>query len=116
MKRILFLALTVLLAAGCYDDAALWDQIRDHEERIVSLEKLCNQMNTNISSLQTIVAALQDKDYVTNVAPIAENGKEIGYTITFSKSGSITIYHGNDGENGKDGVDGKDGSTPVIGV
>lgn len=110
MKRILFLALTVLLAAGCYDDAALWDQIRDHEERIVSLEKLCNQMNTNISSLQAVVTALQDKDYVTNVAPIKENGKEIGYTITFSKSGSITIYHG------KDGADGKDGSTPVIGV
>lgn len=119
MKRILFLALTVLLAAGCYDDAALWDQIRDHEERIVSLEKLCNQMNTNISSLQTIVAALQDKDYVTNVAPIAENGKEIGYTITFSKSGSVTIYHGQDGKdgaNGQDGKDGKDGYTPVIGV
>lgn len=110
MKRILFLALTALLAVGCYDDTALWDQIRDHEERIVTLEKLCNQMNTNISSLQTIVAALQDKDYVINVAPIAENGKEIGYTITFSKSGSITIYHGNDGENGKDG------STPLIGV
>lgn len=107
MKRILFLALTVLLAAGCYDDAALWDQIRDHEERIVSLEKLCNQMNTNISSLQTVVTALQDKDYVTNVAPIKENGKEIGYTITFSKSGSITIYHG---------ADGKDGYTPVLGV
>ena len=116
MKRILFIALTVLLAAGCYDDAALWDQIRDHEERIVSLEKLCNQMNTNISSLQAVVTALQDKDYVTNVAPIKENGKEIGYTITFSKSGSITIYHGNDGENGKDGADGKNGSTPVIGV
>lgn len=116
MKRILFLALTVLLAAGCYDDTALWDQIKIHEERISKLETLCNQMNTNISSLQAVVTALQDKDYVTNVAPIKENGKEIGYTITFSKSGSITIYHGNDGENGKDGADGKDGSTPVIGV
>ena len=116
MKRILFLALTVLVAAGCYDDAALWDQIKNHEERISKLETLCNQMNTNISSLQTIVSALQNNDYVTNVAPITENGKEIGYTVTFSKSGSITIYHGNDGENGKDGADGKDGSTPVIGV
>lgn len=116
MKRILFLALTVLLAAGCYDDAALWDQIKNHEGRISKLETLCNQMNTNISSLQTIVSALQNNDYVTNVAPITENGKEIGYTVTFSKSGSITIYHGNDGENGKDGADGKDGSTPVIGV
>lgn len=107
MKRILFLALTVLLAAGCYDDAALWDQIKIHEERISKLETLCNQMNTNISSLQTIVSALQNNDYVTNVSPIKENGKEIGYTIAFSKSGSITIYHGNDG---------KDGLTPVIGV
>lgn len=116
MKRILFLALTVFVAAGCYDDAALWDQIKNHEGRISKLETLCNQMNTNISSLQTIVSALQNNDYVTNVAPITENGKEIGYTVTFSKSGSITIYHGNDGENGKDGADGKDGSTPVIGV
>lgn len=107
MKRILFIALTVLLAAGCYDDAALWDQIKIHEERISKLETLCNQMNTNISSLQTIVSALQNNDYVTNVSPIKENGKEIGYTIAFSKSGSVTIYHGNDG---------KDGLTPVIGV
>ena len=63
-----------------------------------------------------------------------EGNKEIGYTITFAKSGSITIYHGKDGENGKDGAngadgkdgqdgkdgvdgqDGKDGYTPKIGV
>lgn len=70
-------------------------------------------MNTNISSLQTIVTALQKNDYVTSVAPISQGGKEVGYTITFSKSGSITIYHGNDGA---DGADGKDGWTPVIGV
>ena len=100
----------MLSFAGCYDDTALWDQIKDHETRILKLETLCNQMNTNISSLQTIVNALQDKDYVTNVASVKENGKEIGYTITFSKSGSITIYHGKDGANGKDGY------TPVIGV
>lgn len=76
-------------------------------------------MNTNITSLQTIIIALQNNDYVTNIAPIKEGSKEIGYTITFSKSGSITIYHGQDGkngENGKDGADGKDGYTPNISV
>ena len=102
-----------------FDDSAIWDELRAHEERIARLETLCSQMNTNISALQAIMDALKENDYVTNVAPIMENGKEIGYTITFKKSGSITIYHGKDGvdgSDGKDGTDGKDGSTPVIGV
>ena len=120
MKRFALLALATLLAlVGCYDDTALWDEIRDHESRLAKLETLCNKLNTNISSLQTIVSALQDKDYVTNVAPIKQNGKEIGYTITFSKSGTITVYHGADGKdgaNGTNGTNGKDGSTPVIGT
>ena len=35
-------------------------------------------MNTNIKALQTTVKALQDNDYVTNVAPIMSDGKEVG--------------------------------------
>ena len=83
------------------------------------LRTLCNQMNSNIEALQTIVAALQNNDYVTKVEPVLDNGATIGYTIYFSKSNPVTIYHGKDGENGKDGqdgADGKDGYTPVIGV
>lgn len=136
MKRILFFALSLLVVVSCskFDDSAIWEELDKHEDRIVKLETLCNQMNTNITSLQTIIIALQNNDYVTNIAPIKEGDHEIGYTITFSKSGSITIYHGKDGENGKDGVngadgkdgldgqdgvngkDGKDGYTPKIGV
>ncbi|MBO5972329.1 MAG: hypothetical protein J6Q07_04910, partial [Alistipes sp.] len=77
------------------------------------LQALCNQMNTNISSLQTIVEALQNNDYVTSVTPVLDGGKTVGYTINFSKSGAVTIYHG---ENGKDGADGLDGHSPQIGV
>ena len=85
-------------------------------------------MNSNIEALQVIVNALQNNDYVTGVSPIYEGGKEIGYVITFSKSGSVTIYHGQDGkdgqngapgkdgEDGEDGKDGVDGATPIIGV
>ena len=136
MKKIfsiLILAAT-LFNIGCfseYDDSAVWDELKKHNERISKLETLCSQMNTNISSLQTIVTALQANDYITSVAPITQNGVEIGYTITFAKNGSITIYHGKDGKDGadgqngkdgingtdgKDGVNGTDGSTPIIGV
>ena len=118
MKRLLtyFLSAMLLLAVGCaeeFDDSKIWDKLNSLENRVTALEQLCKQMNTNISSLQKIVEALQNNDYVTNVAPITEDGKVVGYVITFSKSGSITIYHGKDGANGKDGAD---GYTPVIGV
>lgn len=117
-KFILLIATIFAVIAGgltsCkYDDSELWNEVRDHESRIAQLEELCNQMNTNISSLQTIVSALQNNDYVTSIAPITSGDETIGYTINFSKSGPVTIYHGQDG---KDGADGKDGHTPVLGV
>ena len=124
MKKLftyLLVAITMIIA-GCsesFDDSKIWDKLDDHESRIAKLEELCQQMNTNISSLQTIVNALQNKDYVTGVTPITTDGETIGYTISFTKSQPITIYHGEDGkdgQNGTDGKDGKDGSTPVIGV
>ena len=132
MKKILALILPIIMIASCrYDDTALWDEIRDHEARIAKLETLCKQFNTNINSLQSIVSVIEKKDYVTGVVPIKEGDEEIGYTISFTNSGSVTIYHGQDGkdgengkdgkdgENGKDGQDGKDGkdgATPDIGV
>ncbi len=95
---------TGLAMTGCYDDSALQGQIgslsgqlKDYESRLEELERLTAQQNTNIGSLQTIVTALQDKDYVTSVAPINEGDKVVGYTITFSKSGAVTIYNGKDG-------------------
>ena len=126
-KLLLFLAwgFLTLLVTGCYDDTDLRARLDEHEARLQALEKLCSEMNTNIASLQQIMAALQNNDFVTDVVPISENGKEIGYTITFSKSGAVTIYHGKDGKdgangkdgkNGVDGKDGADGSTPVVGL
>ena len=110
MKKIVLLFATVFFAVCCYDDTAIWESVNDHEMRIKALETLCNQMNTNITSLQSIVQALQNNDYVTGAAPITEGGKTIGYTITFASGKSVTIY------NGKDGADGQDGYNPVIGV
>ena len=118
-KLTALITVTIVAAASCskeFDDTRIWDKLNDHESRIEYLETLCGQMNTNIKALQTTVAALQDKDYVTNVAPITSGGKEVGYTITFLKSGSVTIYHGKDGAKGEQGEAGVDGQTPVIGI
>lgn len=119
MKKLLtFTALLAVVAfTSCkYDDDDIWNSVHGLENRVTKLEELCKQMNTNISSLQTIVTALQNNDYVTGITPVMQGGKEVGYTITFSKSNPITIYHGKDGQNGEDGTDGKDGVTPTIGV
>lgn len=112
MKKLcgfLFAAMLILVA-GCwkeYDDSALSGRVDELEGRVTALETLCSQMNTNISSLQAIVNALQNNDYVTSVTAVTENGVAVGYTINFTKSSPVTIFHGKDGE---------DGYTPIIGV
>lgn len=116
MKKFFTLATIVvaMVLSSCeFDDSEIWDKLKDHEKRITALEELCKQMNTNITSLQTIVNALEKHDYITNVSAIRKDGEEIGYTISFAHSNTITIYHGQDGTDGKDG---QDGYTPKIGV
>ena len=122
MKKIItIILLGMSLFVGCeniYRDelAQIHKEIDDINAR---LDAFCNETNTNIAALQTMIAALQAKDYVTGVVPVMEDGKEVGYQITFDKSGKVTIYHGKDGANGADGAngkDGKDGYTPQIGV
>lgn len=120
MKKILYLVVMTLMLSGCLKLNERIDRVDDKvnhlESRVDALEELCKQMNTNISSLQTLVKAIQQNDYVTGVTPITKNGEIVGYTISFTKSEPITIYHGNNGEDGKNGSDGADGHTPQIGV
>lgn len=106
----MILGLLSLVSCTEYDEVAMWNKNEDMRSRLAALEELCSQLNTNIVSLQQIVEALQGNDYVTGVVPVVENGETVGYTISFSKSGPVTIYHGKKGENGQNGT------TPVIGV
>ena len=128
MKKIslLLLTLTICFFTACHDD--IWNAIDDLDGRVTKLEELCKEMNTNITSLQTIVDVLQSNDFITGIVEITKGGKVVGYTITFGKHAPITIYHGQDGkdgqngadgqdgQNGTNGADGQDGVTPIIGV
>ena len=118
MKKIhlLLLGVTLCLFSACHND--IWDAIDGLDSRVTKLEELCKEMNTNITSLQTVVSVLQSNDFITGVVEIKKDGEVIGYTITFGKHDPITIYHGQDGKDGADGKDAQDGSAnaPVIGV
>ena len=118
MKKLslLLLTLTICFFTACHKD--IWAELENLDQRVTKLEELCKEMNTNITSLQTIVSVLQSNDCITGIVEIKKNGEVIGYTITFGKHDPITIYHGQDGKDGADGNDGQDGSssTPVIGV
>ena len=103
MKSLLSLLLCSLLLFGCsdkYDDSALRNDLNDLENRVAKLEELCKQINTNISSLQKIVEALQDNLSISKVEQISD-----GYIIHFSDGSTATI------KNGKDS-----GDAPVVGV
>ena len=121
MKKfsLLLLTLVVCCFTACHKD--IWAELENLDQRVTKLEELCKEMNTNITSLQTIVSVLQSNDFITGIVEIKKNGEVIGYTITFGKHDPITIYHGQDGKDGADGKDGQDGqngsaNTPVIGV
>lgn len=100
-----------ILIGGCSAELdRLSNRMDSLEDRIGKLEELCAQINTNVASLQTLIDAVQSNDYITSVTPIVEDEDTVGYTITFTKSGPITIY------NGEDGKDGQNGYTPEIGI
>lgn len=116
MKKlsILIIVILSLIQQSCnkeYNDSFLQERITNLENRIETLEELCKQINTNISSLQTIITALQSNEYITGITPIIKDNETIGYTLTFSQSSPITIYHGENGTDGRNGTD-----APIIGV
>ena len=109
INRYILLILAALAFWSCVGnkDSSIWDELKDHEDRISALEEQCRDINKNVSSIAEILGALQDNDYVTGTTALTEGGAVIGYIIHFSKSGSVTIYHGKDGE---------DGESPDVGI
>lgn len=145
-KLLLFTLISFLALVSCekYDDSSLKTDINDLSNRVTALENWQQQVNGNISSLQSIVNALSGTDYVVSVSDILDNnGKVIGCSFQFAKGGKKEIYFSNDPTpaigvkihsdgiyywtlNGEwlldendnkikaQGIDGKDGITPLL--
>lgn len=85
-------------------------ELQEHNERLTALEEWQKSVNTDISSLQSLIRALESKNFITGVTPVIEGTEEVGYTITFQTGNPITIKHGKNGQNGDPGI------TPQIGA
>ena len=96
-----FVALLAVLLGACVDYK---EEITELHHEIDQLKTEISEINHNISALQTLTVVLRDSDFVTSVTSVEDNGKVIGYTFGFYKSGQVTVYLG------------KDGYTPVVGV
>lgn len=120
-KQLAWLAGAALLVTACYNDAALVSRLDKQESELSSLknevkdlkDNVISKINSDIRGLSDILGNLKDNVYVKEVTEVKENGKVIGYTITFTDNNKITIYHGKDGAAGAAGAA---GNTPVIGV
>ncbi len=88
MKHLLMIVFATVSLAGCYGDD------------ILDLENEVDRLEGRIEALEKIMAALENKDYVTSVTPLSDG---TGYVISFQQSGDVTIRHGEDGTDGKDG-------------
>ena len=84
MKKFLFLLLPLAcMLAGCkYDDSKVWAELNAQKAKIESLESL----NSNVSSLQSIVAALQK-----NITVTAIRTTDKGQAVSFSDGTTVTI-------------------------
>ena len=98
MKKFLLMLLPLAaLVTGCrYDDSEVWEELNNHEQRILALEKA---INTDLASVSGIVAELQNKVYVGSVTPTAN-----GFTLNFTDGKSYTVTNGTNGETPNIGV------------
>lgn len=101
MKRLLLIFTCLACVVSCQKK---FDEINGRLDSLEAQIESLSNIKKDIVSLQSIVEALQNYNYVTDIVPVKENGEEIGYEIHFSKGDKITIYHGNDG------------ASPVMGI
>ncbi len=98
MKKFLLMLLPLAaLVTGCrYDDSEVWEELNNHEARILALEKA---VNTDLASVKGIIDQMQADGYVSAVTATAS-----GLVLTFNDGKTYTVTNGTDGETPNIGV------------
>ena len=95
MKKLFTLLMVALLCVTMTNcNQKIKNQLEELDERVTALEDAVKKTNQDISALQSIVNALQNNLYVTNVITTSD-----GYTIQFSDGTNAVISNGHDGIN-----------------
>ena len=97
MKHFLtaLLLASVLLLTGCADP--YYEKLEDLEYRVAELQKTCDQINSDLLALQSLVSAIEKKDMITGVTELRSGTTLLGYRINFVDHAAVTISNGKDG-------------------
>lgn len=93
MKRVFLLLAAAALLGACSSTKEVDEPTEPPtSEAAKRLETLCEQLNGDLTTLYTLIAADELPDCVVNVAPIAPAGETIGYGVSFKQNGAVTLY------------------------
>ena len=74
MKKVFIIITAIISIISCTNLDEVWNELRDHDERIQKLGSVCNKLNSNIEAMQAVLTALEQNDYVTDIVKVVENG------------------------------------------
>lgn len=86
-----------LLAVSCYDDSAIQNQLKDHEDRLTSIEATLNAEVGGVNNLVSRIEALEGKIAAINVETkdgVTTLTLSDGNSVVLSKNGALTIVDG----------------------
>lgn len=98
------IALIALSAVISCDKYNYTDALQRLGKRVEILEKQMFDINTDLTALQTVVIAVEERGFATEVV----HNDDGTYTITFNNGQTVTLRNGKEGKNGKDGRDGRE--------
>jgi hypothetical protein len=97
----IFLAAVPLVCNSCVD---LSDKILALLDRVAAAESKVNATNITINALYTTIKALEQNDHISGIDEIKEEGKVVGYVISFTSGSYVNVYNGDSG------------TTPIVGI
>ena len=89
MKKLFIIITAILSAVSCANLDEVWEELREHEERIERLETECRRLSSNIEAVQTVLEAIQKNDYATAVTKIMEDGVEVAIRLHLPRAGLL---------------------------
>ena len=90
----------VLSLASCkkYDDSFLRSEVDSVQQKLENLVRTVGENEEDIATLQTLIQALQQRNYIVGIDPQYElvdgTSKAIGYNIRFQNDTEILVKHG----------------------
>ena len=122
MKRIITIItlLATIILVGCTDLDDIYRRIDDQkkeleafEAQLKEFERLVKGVNSDITSIKSLVDALNTKVSVVSYKELADKS---GYELTLSDGSKITLKHGAKGDEGDQGVQGEQGKKGDDGI